>query len=86
MIRSSPLARHLSQFIPIIELHFATKSPFSLSQEVRGHQKVTSQNPEGTQEALSKYARDLTAAAAEGKLDPVSTAVYLQGISVSCEI
>jgi ATP-dependent Clp protease ATP-binding subunit ClpA len=41
-------------------------------QEVRGTQKVTSQNPEGTQEALSKYARDLTAAAAEGKLDPVS--------------
>lgn len=42
-------------------------------QEVRGNQKVTSQNPEGTQEALSKYARDLTAAAAEGKLDPVSS-------------
>lgn len=45
-------------------------------QEVRGDQKVTSQNPEGTQEALSKYARDLTAAAAEGKLDPVSSADF----------
>ena len=41
-------------------------------QELKGDTKVTSQNPEGTSEALSKYARDLTAAAAEGKLDPVS--------------
>ncbi len=40
-------------------------------QEVKGDTKITSQNPEGTSEALSKYARDLTAAAAEGKLDPV---------------
>ena len=46
---------------------------------MRGHQKVTSQNPEGTQEALSKYARDLTAAAAEGKLDPVSVAPHPAG-------
>jgi len=46
-------------------------SPSILLQEVRGDKKVTSQNPEGTQEALSKYTRDLTAAAAEGKLDPV---------------
>ena len=38
---------------------------------VRGSQKVTGQNPEGTYESLEKYGRDLTAAAREGKLDPV---------------
>jgi ATP-dependent Clp protease ATP-binding subunit ClpB len=40
-------------------------------QAVRGSQKVMDQNPEGTYESLEKYGRDLTAAAREGKLDPV---------------
>ncbi|MCT0229377.1 ATP-dependent chaperone ClpB [Synechococcus sp. CS-1324] len=40
-------------------------------ESVRGSQKVTDQNPEGTYESLEKYGRDLTAAAREGKLDPV---------------
>jgi len=40
-------------------------------QEVRGGQKVTSQDPEGTYQALEKYGRDLTALAESGKLDPV---------------
>jgi ATP-dependent Clp protease ATP-binding subunit ClpB len=39
--------------------------------EVRGSQRVTSQNPETTYEALEKYGRDLTKLAAQGKLDPV---------------
>ena len=39
---------------------------------VRGNQTVTDQNPEGTYESLEKYGRDLTAAAREGQLDPVS--------------
>jgi ATP-dependent Clp protease ATP-binding subunit ClpB len=39
--------------------------------EVRGSQRVTSQNPEATYEALEKYGRDLTLLAAQGKLDPV---------------
>ena len=39
--------------------------------EVRGSQRVTSQNPEGTYEALEKYGRDLTVAASTNKLDPV---------------
>jgi ATP-dependent Clp protease ATP-binding subunit ClpB len=38
---------------------------------VRGGQRVTSQNPEGTYQALSKFGRDLTEAAEQGKLDPV---------------
>ncbi len=40
-------------------------------QEVRGSQRVTSQNPEATYEALQKYGRDLTQLASQGKLDPV---------------
>ena len=38
---------------------------------VRGGQRVTSQDPEETYQALEKFGRDLTAAAEEGKLDPV---------------
>ena len=40
-------------------------------QEVRGGQRVTTQDPEGTYQALEKYGRDLTALAEQGKLDPV---------------
>ena len=39
--------------------------------EVRGNQRVTSEDPEATYEALGKYGRDLTQAARQGKLDPV---------------
>jgi ATP-dependent Clp protease ATP-binding subunit ClpB len=39
--------------------------------EVRGGQRVTSQNPEGTYQALEKFGRDLTELAEQGKLDPV---------------
>jgi len=40
-------------------------------QEVRGSQRVTTQNPEETYQALEKYGRDLTQLAGRGKLDPV---------------
>jgi ATP-dependent Clp protease ATP-binding subunit ClpB len=40
-------------------------------QEVRGAQRVMSQNPEATYEALERYGRDLTRLAEQGKLDPV---------------
>jgi ATP-dependent Clp protease ATP-binding subunit ClpB len=39
--------------------------------QVRGNQRVTSQNPESTYEALARYGRDLTELARKGKLDPV---------------
>jgi len=39
--------------------------------DVRGSHRVTTQTPEDTFKALSKYGRDLTAAAGDGKLDPV---------------
>ncbi|HNW92542.1 MAG TPA: ATP-dependent chaperone ClpB [bacterium] len=38
---------------------------------VRGNQRVTDQNPEEKYQSLERYARDLTQAAAAGKLDPV---------------
>ncbi len=38
---------------------------------VRGSQRVTTQNPEGTYQSLDKYGRDLTAIARQGKMDPV---------------
>jgi len=40
-------------------------------EKVRGHARVTSEDPEGTYQALEKYGVDLTARAREGKLDPV---------------
>jgi ATP-dependent Clp protease ATP-binding subunit ClpB len=39
--------------------------------DVRGSQRVTSQDPEGSYQALEKYGRDLTELAESGKLDPV---------------
>jgi ATP-dependent Clp protease ATP-binding subunit ClpB len=38
---------------------------------VRGSQRVTSENPESTYQALERYGRDLTELARQGKLDPV---------------
>ena len=39
--------------------------------QIRGTQRVTSENPEATYESLTKYGRDLTEAAERGVLDPV---------------
>jgi ATP-dependent Clp protease ATP-binding subunit ClpB len=39
--------------------------------QIRGGRKVTSQDPEGTYQALAKFGRDLTEAAESGSLDPV---------------
>jgi ATP-dependent Clp protease ATP-binding subunit ClpB len=39
--------------------------------EIRGNQRVTSQNPEAGYDALKKYGRDLVAEVREGKMDPV---------------
>jgi len=40
-------------------------------EQVRGHARVTTQDPEGTYQALEKYGIDLTQSARDGKLDPV---------------
>ena len=39
--------------------------------QIRGSQRVSDPNPEGTYDALSKYGRDLTELARQGKVDPV---------------
>jgi len=46
-------------------------SVLSALKEVRGTQRVTSQNPEDTYQSLKKYGRDLNEMARIGKLDPV---------------
>ena len=53
------------------ELKLDEKKLRSTITQIRGNQKVTDQNPENKYESLEKYGRDLTAAAREGKLDPV---------------
>jgi ATP-dependent Clp protease ATP-binding subunit ClpB len=40
-------------------------------QAIRGSKRVTSQDPEGSYQALEKFGRDLTELAESGKLDPV---------------
>src|SRR4051794_36896412 len=40
-------------------------------EKIRGGQRVVSQDPEGSYQALEKFGRDLTLAAEDGKLDPV---------------
>ncbi len=47
------------------------KKVWDAVQQVRGSQRVTSQNPEDTFEALEKYGQDLTELARRDKLDPV---------------
>jgi ATP-dependent Clp protease ATP-binding subunit ClpB len=56
----------------ILQQHGATKDAvLQALTSVRGSQRVTSQNPEGTYQSLEKYGRDLTQLAQKGKLDPV---------------
>jgi ATP-dependent Clp protease ATP-binding subunit ClpB len=56
----------------ILNEHGLTRDRLMQSlRQVRGSQRVTSQNPEATYESLEKYGRDLTKLAAQGKIDPV---------------
>src|SRR5512141_2249268 len=56
----------------LLERHGAGKEQIlGALASVRGGQRVTSPNPEGTYQALEKYGRDLTAEARAGRLDPV---------------
>ena len=61
----SPGAQYMKQ-------HGITRDKiFEALTSVRGSQRVTNENPEGTYQALEKYGRDLTELAKKGKLDPV---------------
>jgi len=53
------------------ELGLGRERLLAALREVRGSQRVTSQNPEGTYQSLERYGRDLTREAQSGKLDPV---------------
>jgi ATP-dependent Clp protease ATP-binding subunit ClpB len=56
----------------LLERHGANREAIlNALRTVRGGQRVTSPNPEGTYAALEKYGRDLTAEARAGRLDPV---------------
>ncbi|MFE8700359.1 ATP-dependent chaperone ClpB [Cytobacillus sp. FJAT-54145] len=47
------------------------ESLLNVIKEIRGNQRVTTQNPEATYEALKKYGRDLVEEVRTGKVDPV---------------
>jgi len=53
------------------EAGITSEGIYRVLQEVRGHQRVTDPNPESKYQVLERYGRDLTALAAQGKLDPV---------------
>ncbi|HBM14734.1 MAG TPA: ATP-dependent chaperone ClpB [Lentisphaeria bacterium] len=53
------------------ELNINKNSFLNALKEARGNQRVTSQDPEGSFQALEKYSRDLTQMARQDKLDPV---------------
>ncbi|WP_130471772.1 Clp protease N-terminal domain-containing protein, partial [Candidatus Magnetaquicoccus inordinatus] len=53
------------------DFHITENKILAALQQVRGAQRVTSQDPEGTFQALEKYSRDLTELARQGKIDPV---------------
>ena len=47
------------------------KAVLNALKEIRGNQRITSQNPEETFKSLEKFGKDLTALASRGKIDPV---------------
>jgi ATP-dependent Clp protease ATP-binding subunit ClpB len=66
------LARQGGQVAQLFAKHGLTpKALADALQTVRGSRRVTSADPEGTFQALEKYAVDLTASARDGKIDPV---------------
>ena len=59
-------------FKQVLKVYGITKSKFlSALKDVRGNTTVTSDTPEGTYDALSKFGRDLTEYARKNKLEPV---------------
>lgn len=59
-------------FSQYLKKHKITKERlFEVIYEIRGNQKVTSQNPESTYDVLNKYGRDLVEEVKKGKIDPV---------------
>jgi ATP-dependent Clp protease ATP-binding subunit ClpB len=66
------IAQTQNEVADVLKQHGVTPAALSDAlQSVRGSSRVTSPDPEGTFQALEKYGNDLTAAAREGKVDPV---------------
>jgi ATP-dependent Clp protease ATP-binding subunit ClpB len=66
------VAEHGQDAADVLKQHGATAATLrDALQSVRGSAHVTSPDPEGTFQALEKYGVDLTAAARDGKIDPV---------------
>ena len=55
----------------LIQFGLTKEAILTALKQVRGAQRVTSENPEGTYQSLERYGWDLTAMAHQGKLDPV---------------
>ncbi len=68
-IAEKPGERDLERLLNLLNIN--RDRIFSVLSDIRGHQRVTSANPENTYEALSKYGVELVAQAIQGKLDPV---------------
>ena len=64
-------AANVRSLAPLAETGIGREDVLQALSDIRGGQRVTSQNPESTYEALAKYGRDLTQLARLGKLDPV---------------
>jgi ATP-dependent Clp protease ATP-binding subunit ClpB len=64
-------AANVRSLSPLTEASIGREDVLKALSGIRGGQRVTSQNPESTYEALAKYGRDLTQLARLGKLDPV---------------
>jgi ATP-dependent Clp protease ATP-binding subunit ClpB len=63
---------HETTFSQYLKKHNISKGRlFEVIYEIRGNQKVTSQNPESTYDVLNKYGRDLVEEVKKGKTDPV---------------
>jgi ATP-dependent Clp protease ATP-binding subunit ClpB len=61
-----------TEFNQYLKKHKITREKLSeVIYEIRGNQKVTSQNPESTYDVLNKYGRDLVEEVKQGKVDPV---------------
>jgi ATP-dependent Clp protease ATP-binding subunit ClpB len=66
------LAEHGGDVAQLLAGHGATAEALRESlRNVAGSSRVTTADPEGTFQALEKYSNDLTAAARDGKIDPV---------------
>ncbi|MFN2190305.1 MAG: ATP-dependent Clp protease ATP-binding subunit, partial [Candidatus Promineifilaceae bacterium] len=64
-------AEKIRNLAPLVQANISREAVLQALTDIRGGQRVTSQNPESTYEALEKYGRDLTQLARLGKLDPV---------------